>query len=160
MRRLRASRQDWVRQERKRMMEILMAKYVDHFGKLRRACEDGKKVHEIALMASKISGTIDCLKFMRDYKGVAVPPKELERLETDFARWTTKYEVLDIVEVTDADFVVTPPDERLSPNSVPARGASVVENVHGVGQFGSNIGTVTPSDASLLRIPRGSWQDG
>lgn len=158
MKRLRVTRSDWVRRDRKRAMESLISKYADCFGKIRRYREDTKKSYDVALMLSQISRTIGCLKFMRDDQGVAISPEEFERLDDDMARWTAKYKALDVIEVTDVDFCMTLINERFSPNSVPTQDTPI-EAVPGVEQFGSNIGAVTSSNASALQTPPGSLQD-
>lgn len=108
-----------------------MDKYTGRLGKIRRHCEDTEKTHEIARMISQISGTIESLKYMRDEKGIVVLPEEFVRLEADLAKWTAAFNVLDVTEVTDADFRVTPMNERVLPNSIHTRDPPV-ESTPGV----------------------------
>lgn len=75
--------------------------------------------------------------------------------------WQSGLQLLthDVTEVTDADFCVTPINERVFPNSVSNRDPPV-ENTPGVEQFGSNIGVVTSFDTFTLQTPGGSLVDG
>lgn len=96
---------------------------------------------------------------MRDENSVVVPPEEFVRLEVDLAKWSTALEELDVTEIAEADFCVTPTRERVLPNSVPTRDPPV-EHTPGVVQFGSNMGVVDSDDARALETSGGSLVGG
>lgn len=49
---------------------------------------------------------------MLDKKDVLVPPEDFEQLEKDLADWEAKFDLLDVLDVTDADFRLSLLTER------------------------------------------------
>lgn len=71
-------------------------------------------------------------------------------LEQDLANYKRDFDALEVVEITDADFLVTPPSERVPPS--PAN--ILVVSIPGVDQFGSNDQEMTPSNVANLQASR------
>lgn len=158
MSRLRRSRAEWVYHERKLVTDSLIAKVSYRFRRVHQLVDDLKKMNCVELWISHIKWTIQSIIVMWDDKGVKVPPEILVQLEKYMADWEAEFDALDVLDVTDADFWLSPLLECPRIAVAPVSNAAI-EPALVVREFRSNMGEVTPSDAMALRTSSGQLRD-
>lgn len=95
------------------------------------------------------------LRLLKGFKtakdeGIPIPDSKFAELEQDLVGYQKEFDALEVVDIAEADFNVTPPSEGVPP--IPAN-ISVV-SISGVDQFGSNDREMIPSNVAGLQTAR------